>query len=261
MNQPNQETIMKVSNPERIQRILHRMAQASLSVLLRIDGTTVAVKGRASSVAANVSTLGLRIANISDKGLTLLKVGQLIRVEFVMMSTKVVFQSPVLIIEPGSILVGIPGALVSIERRKNARHATTPDLMAYITVTQWQPRANDALAPPFFQHQEPLARYIAIGDFSQGGISGVVRFPSVIESLKRGTIDGGAFLHLPMSKPIAMPIEVRWTKRTRERVENSDGSITQMRSYRFGGEFVNPAQELQLAIRQFIQQISRQGAI
>ena len=125
----------------------------------------------------------------------------------------------------------------------------------------WEPRENDPLSPPYFTHQSHLAKFISVADVSQNGLCGILRFPSPLQVLKRGTIDDKVSIHLPMQKPFILSMEIRWTKRIRERVESPDGSTKHLRSYRFGAEFLNPSQDVQLFIRQFIQQLSQQGAV
>jgi hypothetical protein len=54
---------------------------------------------------------------------------------------------------------------------------------------------------------------------------------------------------------------VRWFKRIKEAVPGKEDSQAFMRSYRFGVEFSSQSDQVRVAIRQFIQQLSQAGAI
>jgi hypothetical protein len=262
LNQPaNNENRLKISNPQRVLRILRRICQASLQVMVRSVGASgVAVKGRAATVIVDISAPALRISNISDKGIQHLNGMQRIQVEFVMMSTKVVFVANILSREQNSLLVSLPTSLISIERRKNARYPCTEDLTAYLDLSIWKPAAEDPTSPPFYPHYADVGGFIALSDVSFGGLCAVTRFPAVNTVLRRGLIDDRAKLVLPMQAPLDVAVEIRWFKRIKEHVK-ADESESFMRSYRFGIEFISQTEEVRVAVRQFIQQLAQAGAI
>lgn len=261
MNTPN-ETRIKISDPQRIARILRRICQASLPVVVRSESSaSTSVKGRVSAIIIDSSSPGVRISNISEKGIAYLKGNPKVQVEFVMMATKVVFTAKVLLCEHNNVLVSLPTTLVSIERRKNARYACTDELSAYLDLSVWHPDANDPTTPPFYPHVRSLATYISIADLSFGGLCAVTRFPAVSNVLKRGLMDDHARLILPMQAPLTVGIEVRWVKRIKELDKTNPAAPAYMRFYRFGIEFSNPNEQVRISIRQFIQQISQAGAI
>lgn len=256
------ENRLKISNFQRVTRILRRICQASLQVMVRVETeAAVAVKGRAANVLLDGPMPSMRISNISDKGVMHLSAQASVQVEFIMMSTKVVFQSVILAREQNSILVQLPTALVSIERRKNARHACTDDMASFLNLSVWKPSSDDMTAPPFFPHFRGLSSFIAIADLSYGGLCAVTRFPAVNTALRRGLIDDRAKLILPMQRPIEISVEVRWFKRIKEHVRGSDDPDAFARFYKFGIEFVSQSEDARIAIRQFIQQLSQAGAI
>jgi hypothetical protein len=256
------ESRLKISNPQRITRILRRICQASLQVMVRGSGASgIAVKGRAANILTD-GTPCLRIANISDKGILHLSTVERVQVEFVMMSTKVVFLASLVAREQNSILITLPTALVSIERRKNARYNCTEDLTAYLDLSLWKPHVEDVTAPPFYPQTRSISGFLQVGDLSFGGLCVVTRFPAVNTVLRRGLIDDRARLVLPMQDPLEVGIEIRWFKRIKEHVKSSDETAQNfMRTYRFGVEFTSQSDEVRVAIRQFIQQLSQAGAI
>ncbi len=230
--------------------------------MVRSSGATgVAVKGRAANILMDGATPGMRISNISDKGVSHLGPVEKVQVEFVMMATKVVFLSTILVREQNAILVALPTSLISIERRKNARYNCTEDLMSFLDLSIWKPQADDVTAPPFYPHYKDVSSYLAVSDLSFGGLCAVTRFPAVNTVLRRGLIDDRAKLILPMQEPLEVGVEVRWFKRIKEHVKGKEDEASFMRSYRFGLEFISQTDQVRLAVRQFIQQLSQVGAI
>ncbi|MCX6109315.1 MAG: hypothetical protein NTZ90_06895, partial [Proteobacteria bacterium] len=240
-----------------------RISEASLPVMVRLNGTTaVSVKGRASAVAATSTPPTMRISNVSEKGLAHLSAQLEVQVEFIMMATKVMFMARILVREQNSLTISLPTSLISIERRKNARFTSTDELTAYLDFSKWRPSGDDQTTQPHYPHQIGLASYLAVADLSFGGLCAVSRFPSSSMLLKRGIIDDGAKLILPLQEPLPVAVEIRWIKRIKESVKvGDDNEIRQVRSYRFGIEFVAPSDQVRLRIRQFIQQLSQAGAI
>lgn len=255
------ENRLKISSPERIARVLRRICQASLQVMVRAsEQSPTTVKGRATNLIMDANVPRLRIANISDQGVQYLKDKGKVQVEFIMMSTKVVFVSQIVGREQNSLLVRMPQSLVSIERRKITRYSCTDDLMAFLKLSIWNPDPRDSTAPPYFPPYDSLSSHVPVADLSFGGLCAVTRFPAIGRVLRRGLIDDKATLVLPMQKPVNVGVEVRWFKKIREHI-NTDQSKSYTRSYRFGVEFKSDAEELRLGIRQFIQQLNQQGAI
>ena len=257
-----EESQLKSANSERISRILRRICQASLQVIIRIGATSpIAIKGRAVSLISEGNARGMRISNISDKGMDHLLRQSEINVEFIMMATKVMFTAKILLREQNSIVVTIPEELISIERRKNARYFTTPDLSAFLTFSLFRPSFDDVTAAPFFIHYRDVGSLVMLSDLSLGGVCAVTRFPALNAVLRRGMIDDGATLHLPMQAPVPLAIEVRWFKKIREHIKSPDGALRSQRTYKFGLEFKGQNEAVQVSIRQFLQQLSQAGAI
>jgi hypothetical protein len=256
------ESRLKISNPPRVGRILRRICQASLQVMLRCKAQSgVAVKGRASTLSEELNTKVIRISNISDKGMEHLAPNNRVQVEFIMMSTKVVFVSVIVAREQNSLLVKAPDALISIERRKNARYGTASNLSAFLSLSIWQPTEADVTAPPVFPQYRNIGGFIPISDVSFGGFCAVTRFPAVNSVLRRGLIDDRAKIYLPMQPVFDVGVEVRWFKRIKEHVRDPNNAHAFMRSYRFGLEFISQSDFAKTAIRKFLQQLSQAGAI
>lgn len=256
------ENMLRISNPTRIARIIERICQANLPVILRqMSDSSIAVKGRAVSLSPESNSYGLRISNISEMGIQhLIRPDAKIQVEFVMMSTKVLFVSQIISSDSQSVVLSMPSVLVSVERRKNARYSTTDEHQALVQFSVWKADGNDMTAPPVFFPESQLASFIQIADLSYGGMCVVTRFPSLNTVLRRGLIDEKAKIILPLAEPFEVSLEVRWVKRIKEHIaENESKQI--VRSYRFGLEFVKQPENVKIAIHQFIQKVSQSGAI
>ena len=253
---------LKIANPQRIIRILRRISQARLPVLIRFSAQeSILIRGRASDLHAEYTIPRMRISNISEAGIKKLGDKRTIQIEFVMMSTKISFVSHICQFDQNSITVGIPDYLLSIERRKNARHITTKDFTSFIALNIWQPTIDDPAAPPTVLHFQELVNNISIADIGMGGICGVTRFPSAGMVLKRGLIDDNALILFPMQKPVRLGLEIRWIKRIKEQIKDVDGFNRSARSFRFGGEFIFPNEDSKLAVKQYIQQLLQAEAI
>lgn len=255
------ENRMKISNPLRISRILRRIAQANLQVVVRTAGSGAAsVKGRATHVFLDKNPKAFRIGNVSTKGAQHLAGKEKVQIEFIMMSTKVVFVSSILGVDSNSLLVALPKALISIERRKNARYSTTNDTSAFMAMSLWKPQTTSLVAPVYFAHYRGLGNYLNIADMSLGGFCAITRFPSINALVKPGLVDEKCEIVLPLHAPLEIPVEVRWVRKTKEHL-NKNGEEFSIVTYRFGCEFINQTEESKISIRQFLQQLSQAGAI
>lgn len=260
----HQEQNIKISNPERVLRILQRVAQGGLSILVRdLSQVETAVKGRAGSSASVSRMNGFTISGLSDRGRSYLMshLEATLQIEFVLMSTKVVFQSKILKVDGNSVMVALPEVLTSMERRKDARYVVTPNARAFVRVDHWHPEQSDPTVIPFFEYQRDNASLLSAGDVSNGGLSIVSRFPSVCKVLQRGSVLEQSALVLPLERPIPAMLEVRWVKRIRDSVQDIQGNMRTVRIYKFGIQFLNPSEQLQSEIQKFMAKLAVAEAI
>ena len=260
----NQEQNIKISNPERVLRILQRVAQGGLSILVRdLSQIETAVKGRAGSSATVSRMNGFTISGLSERGRIYLMAHPeaTLQIEFVLMATKVVFQSKILKIDGNSVMVALPEVLTSMERRKDARYVVTPNARAFVRIDNWHPDQLDPTVVPFFEYQRDNASLLSAGDVSNGGLSIVSRFPSVCKILQRGSVLEQSALILPLEAPIPAMLEVRWVKRIRDSVQDMQGSMRTVRIYKFGIQFLNPSDHLQNEVQKFMAKLAVAEAI
>lgn len=260
----NQEQNIKISNPERVLRILQRVAQGGLSVLVRdLSQIETAVKGRAGSSATVSRMNGFTISGLSERGRAYLMSHPeaTLQIEFVLMATKVVFQSKIMKIDGNAVMVALPEVLTSMERRKDARYVVTPNMRAFVRIDNWHPEQSDPTVIPFFEYQRSNASLLSAGDVSNGGLSIVSRFPAVCRILQRGSILEQSALILPLEAAIPAMLEVRWVKRIRDSVQDMQGNMRTVRIYKFGIQFLNPSDQLQNEIQKFMAKLAVAEAI
>lgn len=260
-------SILRITSPERVQRILDRVIEAQLGVLFRWPKEpSVSVKGRVTAmfdfyVEGGKKAKGLRISNISEKGMRYIWDKDIMQIEFVLMSTKVVFVCKIVSKDQNHVVVTAPKHLISVNRRKNERYPCTENLKGMFKFDMYNPKWTDYSAEPFYDHYSKLAGHLGVDDISLGGMCVSSAFPAINKLARRGLIDDSSKLILPMQKPVVAPVELRWIKRIKEHHKEEDGSVRQFMTYKLGLQFLNVNQELEASIRMFIQQISQQEAI
>lgn len=253
---------IKIATPDRVLRIMQRICEANLPLMIRGEGdSSVGVKGRAAEIFLFQQGPLFRMDSISERGMQHLASSTKFQVEFVLSETQILFVASVVSRDSSSVILRLPKSLVSIERRKKARYVCSPSMRAFVSLSLWQPSSDDPLTPPFYAHHAALGGYLNLADLSMGGMCFFTRFPALGQSLKRGQIDHHARLYFPMLPPVEAKMEIRWVKRIKEHSKNADMDDFFHRFYRFGGEFIEPSEPLNFALRQFIQQLSQEGAL
>ena len=255
---------MMITSPEKVVRVLTRLGDSGIPLIIRaMAAPAIAIKGRAVPSTGSVLELGLKIGNISEKGIKFLaahgKSG--ISVEFVLTSAKVSFQSELTMLGRQDCVITIPKFLESIERRKNARYAVTGNARAFMSIEGWQPHIRDLTSPPTWDSAVDFSSLIPLGDVSLGGISLVTPFPGITKILDGGQSIEKGTLYFPMTNGIEVECSVRWCKKVRENVVDKDGASRTTRLYRFGLQFMNPGYDLMQQVQILIQKISQSEAI
>lgn len=253
---------IKIASPERVLRIVKRMCEANLPLMIRGESDqSVAVKGRAVEIFDSQQGPMFRIDNVSERGMAHLKNSNKLQVEFVLSETQILFVSMVVSRESGVLVVKMPKSLVSVERRKNARHICTATMPVFVSLSIWQPSSDDLMTAPFYPHHASVGGYLNVADLSVGGLCFLTRFPALGQAVKRGQVDDHARIYLPMLPAIEAKLVIRWVKRVKEYPKEANNEEFFDRFYRFGAEFVEPSDPLRFALRQYIQQLSREGAL
>jgi len=253
---------LRIIRTDRIERILNRLSSSKLAVLIRpTDRRSLAIRARAGErIALATGDAQICFTDISEKGSKALESAQQVQVEIVGTSPQILFNTELDKMDNGRIWIPEPKELLSYNRRSNARFSTTEKASSFISLGCWSPHQKDITAPPCYVPFISMGSWIRIADLSEGGFCGVSRFPSVIEATQQGRIDKNAKIIFPLHSPLAAPIEIRWVRKIKENSHDEDEELCQ-RFYKFGAEFVEPSEELTLAVKQFIRQLSISEAI
>ncbi len=255
------ESSLKIENQERIHRILSRICDAKLNLLIRSHlDPTIAVRGRANQLTTGPAGK-LSISGLSEMGLTHLAKAPIVRVEFCGMSTQVSFDCRIIDQDiSGGIAVSLPASITNTERRRTARFHTTEQHSAFLSLSiKPHEIQNDWMLPSFFRFAGDTSSWLRIVDVSEGGICAMSRFPGVLPTFIKGFSDPRAALIFPMSLPIETRMEMKWVKRIKEKNPNSDTGFA--RKALIGFEFKSPGEELVLKIRQFVREMNLSSAI
>lgn len=259
--------ILRISNPERVQRILDRAVSTRLSIFFRApEDPTVSIKGYVDDIMdvfdeKGAKNRGVRISGISERGMRFVRKVAAVQVEFVLMSTKVVFVGRVLKTDTSHIVVSLPKHLISVNRRKNERFSAIPTHRAFFRFNVYRPSLEHLASLPLYNHYSDLSGFLSVEDISLGGICVATTYPGLSEIITDKMIDQSSELHLAMGAPIKVPTEVLWIKRLKEHVKDEEGTSRHVSSFRVGIQFLSVDEQLKNSITQFIQQVVKQEAI
>lgn len=254
-------TSSKIVNPERISRLFLKMCEGGMNGIIRPENQpNLGIRTAFHMVETSLREPVVYMTDISDKGIQVLTEGSIVQVEVVGMPTRVMFRTRIVKKVMGGVVIQMPGSLVSIERRRNARYRIVPRYMGYIQFSEWQADQADVASPPIFEQREQLASWCPLSDLSVGGACIRTQFPSALTIVQPGAVDLHAKLILPMIKPIELELSFRWQKRIRNRIHVNDEERYRL-EFLFGVEFSNLDESALLKVRQFLRQLSLADAV
>lgn len=245
-----------IRDPLRIQRIMKKISDASVPVVLRIDGSKpVSIKARVAGINATVSEPHLVLDQLSWRADQFLKTCRTLRVDLIGMSASVHFHATILSRSEGHVIVTHPTKIESIERRSNRRALITgslPQCFLRFYFNDFDPIAPTAT--PFMNHCLPLSQFARACDLSLSGVCLIYRFPEIGKFLRPGVICEKVDLQLPLLPPISVGIRVRWVRKIRERIQT--GINDQMsREFRAGLEFLRVDAQLKQTLGSYMKRI------
>ena len=268
---PARDKAVAFSQPEQIAEILREANRLRLQVLVKTSSTSKAVRGELQYF--NVNDKRIVIGAISPAGDELLRGHEFVKVEFILLSKKLVFVSPVRGRAKGKLMLGLPDKLVAIERRVNARFRVPQTNAAFLEFPDRRIDLNRFDAPfvPEFMREDrsPIAR-LRVDDVSLGGVACFTRFPNVADLLKNEENGVHAVLYFPNTTPLQVPVSVRWTKKTSAPLQGKYGIFARMvqqklrpamgadeieireNYFRVGLQFAEVSKDLDAALRSFI---------
>lgn len=245
-----------IRDPLRIQRIMKKIGDASVPVVLRIEGPRpVSIKARVSGLNPNIAVPHLVLDQLSWRADQILKNSNFIRVDLIGMSASVHFYTSVLSRSEGQIIVAHPTKIESIERRSNRRVLITSNSPQCFLKFNFKNYLTDSpAATPIMHHCESLAQFARACDVSFSGLCLIYRFPEMANFLRPGATCENVELRLPMHLPISVGVKIRWVRKIRE--NSVDGGNDQMaREFRVGLEFLLVDAALKNSLAAYIRRI------
>jgi c-di-GMP-binding flagellar brake protein YcgR len=287
-NSGSTERAIAFTHEAQIHEILKEAERLKLLVLIRFSIQGTAIRGCIESLDFQAQTM--IIHQISPEGFKLLKDHYDVKIEFVLLSKKLVFLSKIRGRVPFKILVGFPNRIVSIERRNNSRFRIQAPQHLKLEVpgfihdnSRW-----DSPMDPLAIHLDlaHLPRNLStinrfhIDDISLGGIALVTHHHLVTEFFVLDSTLDGLFL-IPKGKTrVPVTLNVRWVKKITNMVSGeedekirktlatklSSEKISQLPPlketfYRIGLQFMEVPRELDSAIRNYIRQLQTSESV
>jgi c-di-GMP-binding flagellar brake protein YcgR len=275
------EKAIAFTQVDQIVEILSEAVRLKLTVLLRTSATSKAV--RATMENLNVEEGGLRLSGISAAGDQLLRGFDVVKVEFILLSKKLVFVASVKGRVASKLLLSLPERIVAIERRNNARFRVPSNLAAFVEFPD-RPievgRFDVPFVPKFMQAENKAFAKLRVDDVSLGGVACFSRYSGIAEAFRAEESHVPAVFFFPGLAPISVPVSIRWTKKTTAVIESGRFETakrllgnrfrTHMTStekdaketfYRLGLQFHEVPKELDTALRQFIRRAQASESI
>ena len=108
----------KLTNPERIARLVSRMCNGGMQVVIREESSgKVGIRGSFFQLRDAKNTKIIYFNNVSSHGRAKLKKGDIVKIEVIGMPSQVVFRTKVVTIVNDGIVCVLPKSLISVERR------------------------------------------------------------------------------------------------------------------------------------------------
>lgn len=259
MTQP--EVKSRISDPERIRRILIKAADAQLGVMIRLkEGETTAVRAKVRALTTLDGVDVMTVDSLSDKGIQYLGRASTCFVELVTISAKIIFSTFIVRFSGDTVMLTLPTELVNIERRKNARHPIPQGFAAFISLPAWSPKITEPESPPAIVGLSCYANWIRLGDLSMAGASARLMTPGLAGFFERGQEEKAAVLRLPAMDPLTVHCVIRWTKRVSDWTDSSaQGKFSRILT--MGFEFLNLDENARQGLHQAIREFSTSSAV
>lgn len=269
---PQKDKAVAFSRPEQVAEILQEADRLGLQVLIKTSADGKAIRGQMESFLRQDKTL--RIGGISPAGDDMLRGHDFVKVEFILLSKKLVFVSPIRARANGRIVLGQPDKLVAIERRSNSRFRVPQSHAAFMEFPDRKldlTRFDAPFIPRFMRDERNGLMRMRIDDVSLGGVACFTRHLAVADMFRSDEDNVPAVLYFPNMAPIQAPVSIRWTKKTtaavpvgrfaglarvlqarlRPIVGNDDLELRE-NYHRIGLQFSEVSKDLDSALRTFI---------
>ena len=266
------EKAIAFSRPEQVLEILREVNRRKTQVLIKYSNDGKLVRGVVEDLLGAEGSLV--VSGISSSGDSLLAPYKLVRIEFILLSKKIVFVSKIKQRVPGKILLAIPEKLVAFERRSNSRFRVPMSCAAFLEFSDRRidlERFDAPFTPRFMRDDGSSAPRVRIDDVSLGGVACFTRYGAVADLFRADEDELKANLYLPSTAPLSVHVSVRWTKKTTAAVVHGNyddfqrivanrlkllpsSDELQMREnfFRIGFQFTEVTSELDASLRAFM---------
>jgi hypothetical protein len=268
----NKDKAIAFSRPEQVLEILREVNRRKTQVLIKYSSDGKLVRGVVEDLL--VSEGSLVVSGISAAGDQLLAQHKLVRIEFILLSKKIIFVTKIKQRIPGKILLSVPDKLVALERRANARFRVPVPCAAFLEFNDRRmdlDRFDAPFMPRFMRDDASKAPRVRIDDVSLGGVACFTRYGAIADLFRADEDELMASLYLPSTAPLSVRVSVRWTKKTTAAVlsggydefqrivatrlkllPSSDDMQMRENFFRIGFQFTEVTSELDAALRSFI---------
>lgn len=219
-----QQQPKKITTPDRVQRIMAKLGQAKVHVLIRTKGSKpVTIKAVLSkTVCTDGKKHFLVLSNISPAGIKALQVGTSIGVDVIGLKHRLYFESRISANKETYVAAPMPTAIIMVERRGAERHAIRSDSMCFIEVQPFKAiDKDDDIITPFFPPYSNLALRFPVADISPSGTCLKTRFEDTMKWLQLDPKGVDILLHLPRQAPVKTTARVCWQRINK--APNSEG--------------------------------------
>lgn len=276
----NGEKAVVFSQPNQIAEILREVERLKFNVLIRYSRTGKAVRALFSGLS--MSSGHVSLAGISNEGTAVLAQSKAIKIEFILLSKKIIFVSEVVSRGQGKIVIKVPEKVIAIERRSNVRFKVPATHAAFIDFPEKKYDQNDPEAPfvpQFLSNRFTCIPRLRIDDVSLGGVAGFTRYGAIQRCLKGLDEQLEATLFFPNSYPLRVPVSIRWSKKTI--LNDTTGQFETLSRmiagacgqdpeydlkikesyYRLGIQFSEVSKDLDVVLRHFMKKIQQADSI
>ena len=251
-----------ISTLREIIKTLHTLCHMKFPGLIRLaalPGRGIKFTMQSLNISGNPS---MTLGEISQKGLDLLQAKATVQLEITGLRQRLKFDCMIISVGDGQIQVTIPENLSVEERRVSARYQTAPHQCAFVSVTDFAFDAENILHPPTFSLHQKFGNWLMARNISQTGVLVEAIFPAVFNQIGVEKKNFRAEIVLAGQVPLEIICETRWSKRIRETIEELEhGEPRIQHKYHIGCRFVDPGEQLEVAIAAFINQLNVSSAI
>ncbi len=242
-----------INDSQEINRFfLNLSREGSTGIIRPIDAPTLGVKFKFGKTRLKEHPIALQLIGISTYGLEKLKEYKDLKIEVFGQDKRVSFEARTLKVGNNGIWVSLPHEVINSERRERQRYITNDSHTPFFDPGGWTINPDDITAPPLFSLYKPISTWCRIMDISFDGICFETRFPAIIGWVEKNPIFKDSRIILPMKRPYAVPTELRWTKRIRERVRVEDNTFISIQKYKFGVKYQDPKREFLREVAEFL---------